>query len=176
MKTQQGFTLIEMVVVITMMAILSASAIPRFLGMEEAAKAIVVETVATNFQASVQLSRIKYHTTGLRGGAQDLRLWGNNENTLGLIDINPNGYPSKHSLGGSGSLHTQNKADCQSLWEALLETNLVIGDNPDSADYLAEFQSPALCLYKLHEDPALFFTYNTHHGKVVFTDNRKNNG
>lgn len=56
-RQQQGFTLIELVVVIVILAILSAFALPRFLNLTEEARAAAVEGVAGSIRSSSSLVR-----------------------------------------------------------------------------------------------------------------------
>lgn len=59
-KTQQrGFTLIELVVVIVILGILAAFAVPRFMGMEGEARASTVKSFGGSLRAAAALARGK---------------------------------------------------------------------------------------------------------------------
>jgi len=56
---QQGFTLIELVVVIVILGILAAFAVPRFMGMEGEARAATVKSFGGSLRAAASLARGK---------------------------------------------------------------------------------------------------------------------
>lgn len=65
MKTgQKGFTLIELVVVITILGILAAFAIPRFAGLEQSARIAAINGLAGSVRAAASLA----HSVALVNG------------------------------------------------------------------------------------------------------------
>ena len=58
-KQQRGFTLIELVVVIVILGILAAFAVPRFMGMQGDARAAVVKSMAGSLRASSTMAHAK---------------------------------------------------------------------------------------------------------------------
>jgi MSHA pilin protein MshA len=57
--TQRGFTLIELVVVIVILGILAAFAVPRFMGMQGDARAAVVKSMAGSLRSSSTMGHAK---------------------------------------------------------------------------------------------------------------------
>lgn len=64
MKSNKGFTLIELVVVISVLAILAAIAIPRFISLRTEALIANVNAAAGGLRSAVALAQTKYKAVG----------------------------------------------------------------------------------------------------------------
>jgi MSHA pilin protein MshA len=88
MKSQQGFTLIELVVVITILGILAAFAVPRFAGLQVDAREAAVQALAGSIRSGAALAHA---------------LWlANNQvspvNMEGSNIVIANGYPNRATI------------------------------------------------------------------------------
>jgi len=63
-RQQQGFTLIELVIVIIILGLLAATALPRFLNVSQKAEDVSVEGIAGGFASAVGLVRAGWEIAG----------------------------------------------------------------------------------------------------------------
>jgi MSHA pilin protein MshA len=68
MQKQKGFSLIELVVVIVILGVLSAVAIPRFVGMSADAKIASLKTIESSLQSA---ARLVYYKAVIYGNERD---------------------------------------------------------------------------------------------------------
>ncbi len=113
MKKQAGFTIIELVVVIALLGILAAVALPRFLNVTDDAHNAAVEGTAGGFAAGIALAKAKAVVeNAVDGDGVEL------EGTVN-VTVNSFGYP----VGTSGATATTalTDAECVDVWDAVLQ-------------------------------------------------------
>lgn len=170
---QGGFTLIELVIVIIVLGVLSATALPKFLNLSDDAEIAVVEGTAGALQSAVNLAHSKWIIMGsstVKELNNDVQLYGTG--TEGQIDFNISGWPAQNYLPIDGVIQTDNKKDCVSLWNTILNTGSdKIDDTPTSEPYIVDYinsvANQGICFYKWSKNEALYIRYDTNTGRVT---------
>jgi len=149
MKKQQGFTIIELVIVIVILGLLAASAVPRFLGATDNARDASVEGVAGGFASAVGLVRAEWELAGRPAGDINVVYDGVS------IEINDNGYPLASPEGNVllSSGDDMSTTNCQEVFAAIMSqapTNIAQGQTYAGQRYLiSEGTAPNDCTYTL---------------------------
>lgn len=129
---QKGFSLIELVIVIVILGLLAATAIPRFLNITEDAKDASVEGVAGGLATAVSFVRSQWEVDG-------------RTNSYVLMDgtkvsLDPDfGFPTGAVNGSNGhnAIYMSSKS-CQEVFDSVLQNapkNRILADNVDLRKY-----------------------------------------
>lgn len=108
-RAQSGFTIIELVVVILLLGILTATALPRFMDVSDEAHGAVVDGVRGSMQAGIAMYYAQYTAEG-----EDSTDVGYGSGTL---DASAAGYPQK-TLTASTAI---GGADCEAVYEGIMQ-------------------------------------------------------
>lgn len=170
-RSQSGFTLVELVVVILVLGILSATALPRFMNISGQAHSAAVSGAGGGFGSGVALVKAQHIANGTVGATGGVANFGE-----GTVSVNANGWPVQISSGTT----TNFPEGCVNVWENIMQNppSVAISNGTNTADYLVVSSSGtgtttssiSGCTYQYSGASGMSITYDATTGKVTIDD------
>lgn len=163
MNKNEGFTLIELIVVIVILGILSATALPKFVNLQTDAHASVVSGTGGAVKSAISLAHAKWQAGGHNGPVDNLDLYGTGTS---LMDMNSLGWPAQSWPPFEADPQLNNTADCISVWEAILDESSPKVATNATEDFQVTY-SANTCTFIYVAEPEYSIFYNSLTGEVV---------
>lgn len=168
MKKQAGFTIIELVVVIALLGILAAVALPRFVNLTGDAHNAAVNGAAGGLAAGVALAKARAVVDNA-GDGDGILLEG-----TASVAVNGLGYPVGAS--GASATATLTQGECLEIWNNLLQGSRPVASiaagAPDNNVVYQAAGSGTECTFRYRTDnngTARVITYDSENGAVSVT-------
>lgn len=155
----QGFTIVEMVVVMVIVGILASVALPRFVNLQEDAYSASAESTGGAFASAVNLSHAAWLVAGGTSTVDQVTLEGGQ--TVGVTDT---GYPENNTTGNN----TVTAAECAEAWNAILTPGSPQASAAAGSDYIATYSDP-VCTFTLNAAAGRTIAYDHDTGGVTIT-------
>ena len=162
---QRGFTLIELGMVIVILVIIAATALPAFLKISDDRQTQEVRKVASELSSAVAQVKARWLQVGNNAAVSNLNGYGD-----GRIDTTTAGWPADGGAGDANST-SPTVSRCIRLWNALLKAPPSVTVGNGVADYRVS-ASGTRCEYRPGGTTRRRISYDLSNGSVSVDTNR----
>ena len=123
-RRERGFTFLELVVVIVLLGLLAATALPRFLSVTDDAQKASLEGVAGGFSTAVSMAKAQWSVDGHSAGGPTTPANKVATNYDGkIVYMNEYGWPANTNPNVDSGADNQSEVECQEVWDAVLQSS-----------------------------------------------------
>lgn len=153
-KSQSGFTLVELVVVILILGILSATALPRFMNINDQAHQAGVSGAAGGFGAGVALVRAQWIANQEAPGEDTVANFGAGDVAVTTSNAGATqaGWPT--GTGTQDSIAAGAHAQCATLWTGIMQNPPTVAASPAITEDYTATATANVCTYTYNNDAA----------------------
>ncbi|MBL4826890.1 MAG: prepilin-type N-terminal cleavage/methylation domain-containing protein [Spongiibacteraceae bacterium] len=123
-NSSKGFTFIELVIVIILLGLLAAAAIPRLLDVTDEAEIASLEGVAGGFSSAISMAHAQWAAEGNSSGGATTPADKVAINMDGvIIYMNEFGWPTNTDATVDASADSQSSTECQQVLDSVLQSS-----------------------------------------------------
>ena len=158
-----AFSLVELIVVMVILGVLAATALPKFISVNDDAAIAAHAATGGAFASAVSLAHAQWIMNGHTAADDNLAGFGN-----GDIDTNATGWP----VATDNNNTNPNNTRCLQIWNGLMQNppTATTTNSASSGDYYVWSSNSGWCYYRPFSNTGMRIDYYVVDGRVLVDD------